>query len=175
VARLAESLGVLQETGNPLYMHLELLAAAVSMRGDHRRAALLFGAAEALREAVGAFVLPLYRAEYDSGVVAARAGLDEAILSAAWSEGRAMTPGEAIEYALRTKESPASPKESAGLSERELEVLRLVAEGLTDAQVAEKLYLSPRTVGWHLRSVYRKLGVPSRAAAARAAVERSLI
>jgi hypothetical protein len=59
VARLAESLGVLQETGNPLYMHLELLAAAVSMRGDHRRAALLFGAAEALREAVGAFVLPL--------------------------------------------------------------------------------------------------------------------
>ena len=176
VARLAESLGVLKETGNPLYMqNLELLAAAVSMRGDHRRAALLFGAAEALREAVGAFVLPLYRAEYDSGVVAARAGLDEAILSAAWSEGRAMTPGEAIEYALRTKESPASPKESAGLSERELEVLRLVAEGLTDAQVAEKLYLSPRTVGWHLRSIYRKLGVPSRAAAARAAVERSLI
>jgi predicted ATPase/DNA-binding CsgD family transcriptional regulator len=176
VARLAESLGVLQETGNPLYMqNLELLAAAVSMQGDHGRAALLFGAAEALRQAVGAFVLPLYRAEYDRGVAAARTGLTEATFDTAWSEGRAMTPGEAIEYALRTEQPPASPKETAGLSERELEVLRLVAEGLTDAQVAEKLYLSPRTVGWHLRSVYRKLGVPSRAAAARAAVERSLI
>jgi predicted ATPase/DNA-binding CsgD family transcriptional regulator len=176
VARLAESLGVLKETGNPLYMqNLELLAAAVSMRGDHRRAAILFGAAEALRDAVGAFVLPLYRAEYDRGLAAARAGLNEATFSAAWSEGRAMTPGEAIEYTLRTDEPPASSKETAGLSERELEVLRLVAEGLTDAQVARELYLSPRTVGWHLRSVYRKLGVPSRAAAAKAAVERSLI
>jgi len=176
VVRLAESLGVLRETGNPLYMqNLELLAAAVSMRGDHRRAAILFGAAEALREAVGAFVLPLYRAEYDRGLAAARAGLDETTLGAAWSEGRAMMPGEAIEYALKTEEPSASPKGTAGLSEREQEVLRLVAEGLTDAQVAEKLYLSPRTVGWHLRSVYRKLGVPSRAAAAKAAVERSLI
>jgi predicted ATPase/DNA-binding CsgD family transcriptional regulator len=176
VARLAESLGVLQETGNPLYMqNLELLAAAVSMRGDHRRAALVFGAAEALREAVGAFVLPLYRAEYDRGVAAARATLDEAHFSSAWSEGRSMTPDEAVEYALGTEEPPASPKETADLSERELEVLRLVADGLTDAQVARELYLSPRTVGWHLRSIYRKLGVPSRAAAARAAVEHSLI
>jgi DNA-binding CsgD family transcriptional regulator/tetratricopeptide (TPR) repeat protein len=176
VARLAESLTVLQETGNPLYMqNLELLAAAVSMQGDHKRAALLFGAAEALRQAVGAFVLPLYRAEYDRGVAAARTGLTEATFDTAWSEGRAMTPDEAIEYALKTEEPSASPKETAGLSERELEVLRLVAEGLTDAQVAEKLYLSPRTVGWHLRSVYRKLGVPSRAGAAKAAVERSLI
>jgi predicted ATPase/DNA-binding CsgD family transcriptional regulator len=176
VARLAESLKVLRETGNPLYMqNLELLAAAVSIQGDHRRAAILFGAAEALREAVGTFVLPLYHAEYDRGVAATRTGLDEATLSAAWSKGRAMTPDEAIESVLKTEGQPTSPKDTAGLSERELEVLRLVAEGLTDAQVAEKLYLSPRTVGWHLRSIYRKLGVPSRAAAARAAVERSLI
>jgi predicted ATPase/DNA-binding CsgD family transcriptional regulator len=176
VMQLRESLAVLRETGNPLYMqNLELLAAAVSMRGDHRRAAWLFGAAEALREAVGAFVLPLYRAEYDRGVAATRDGLDEATLSAAWSEGRAMTPDEAIEYVLKTEEPSASPKGTACLSEREVEVLRLVAEGLTDAQVAGELYLSPRTVGWHLRSVYRKLGVPSRAAAAKAAVERSLI
>ncbi|MDP8973703.1 MAG: LuxR C-terminal-related transcriptional regulator [Actinomycetota bacterium] len=56
-----------------------------------------------------------------------------------------------------------------------MEVLRLVAEGLTDGQVAEKLYISPRTVGVHLRSIYRKLAVPSRAAAAKVAVERGVI
>jgi DNA-binding CsgD family transcriptional regulator len=56
-----------------------------------------------------------------------------------------------------------------------VEVLRLVAEGLTDAQVARRLYLSPRTVGQHLRSIYRKLGVPSRAAAAREALQRGLM
>jgi DNA-binding NarL/FixJ family response regulator len=62
----------------------------------------------------------------------------------------------------------------AGISERELDVLRLVAEGLTDAQVADQLSLSPRTVGQHLRSIYNKLGVNSRAAATRFAVEHGL-
>jgi DNA-binding NarL/FixJ family response regulator len=60
------------------------------------------------------------------------------------------------------------------LSVRELEVLRLVAEALTDAQVAERLSLSPRTVGQHLRSIYNKLGVNSRAAATRFAFEHGL-
>jgi DNA-binding CsgD family transcriptional regulator len=64
---------------------------------------------------------------------------------------------------------------SSGLSERELEVLRLVAEALTDAQVADRLSLSPRTVSQHLRSIYNKLGVSSRAAATRFAVEHGLV
>jgi DNA-binding CsgD family transcriptional regulator len=64
---------------------------------------------------------------------------------------------------------------SAGLTAREIDVLRLVAEGLTDAEVAEKLYISPRTVGQHLRSVYNKLGVSSRTAATRLAVQDKLI
>jgi len=175
--QLRESLTVLGEPGNPLYMqNLELLAAAVSMRGDHGRAAWLFGSAEALRQAVGAFVLPLYRAEYDGGVAAARAGLDEGAFTAAWAEGRGMTPEQAVEYALGTEDpAPPPPEDTALLSAREVEVLGLVAEGLTDPQVAERLYLSPRTVGQHLRSIYRKLGVPSRAAAAKVAVERGLI
>ena len=53
-------------------------------------------------------------------------------------------------------------------------MLRLVAEGLTDAQVAERLFLSRRTVNQHLRSIYNKLGVSTRAAATRFAVERGL-
>ncbi len=61
-----------------------------------------------------------------------------------------------------------------GLTAREVEVLRLVARGLTDAQVAEELVLSRRTVSTHLTSIYSKLGVNSRSAATRFALEQGL-
>jgi DNA-binding NarL/FixJ family response regulator len=56
-----------------------------------------------------------------------------------------------------------------------VEVLRLVAQGLTDAQVAEQLVISPRTVNFHLTSIYNKLGVSSRSAATRYAIEQRLV
>jgi DNA-binding NarL/FixJ family response regulator len=62
----------------------------------------------------------------------------------------------------------------AGLTPREVEVLRLVAKGLSNPEVAAELVLSPRTVHAHLRSVYRKLDVHSRSAAARSAAELGL-
>jgi ATP/maltotriose-dependent transcriptional regulator MalT len=64
---------------------------------------------------------------------------------------------------------PTRPARPAGLSGRETEVLALVAEGLSDAQIGSRLFLSPRTVGGHLSSAYRKLGVRSRTAAVRRA------
>ena len=63
----------------------------------------------------------------------------------------------------------------AGLTAREVEVLRLVAQGLTDAEVAERLFLARRTVNTHLTSIYTKLNVNSRAAATRFAVENGLV
>jgi DNA-binding NarL/FixJ family response regulator len=63
----------------------------------------------------------------------------------------------------------------AGLTQREVEVLRLVAQGLTDGAVAERLFISPRTVSQHLRSIYGKLDVSSRTAATRFAVENGLL
>lgn len=71
-------------------------------------------------------------------------------------------------------EQPAPGGYPAGLTAREVEVLRLVADGLSNPEVAAKLVLSPRTVHAHLRSVYRKLDVHSRAAAARSAAELGL-
>jgi ATP/maltotriose-dependent transcriptional regulator MalT len=75
---------------------------------------------------------------------------------------------------------PSSPPKQAqaypaGLTAREMEVLRLVAQGLTDAQVAEQLVVSPRTVNFHLTSIYSKLGVSSRSGATRYAIEHGLI
>ena len=76
----------------------------------------------------------------------------------------------------------AAPAESdrgeelpAGLTAREADVLRLVAVGLSDADAAERLFLSVRTVNAHLRSIYRKLGVSSRAAAGRFAQSHGLV
>ena len=73
---------------------------------------------------------------------------------------------------LPTKISPGYP---SGLTTREVEVLRLVAQGLTDAQVAEQLVISPRTVNFHLTSIYGKIGVSSRTTATRYAMERGLV
>jgi DNA-binding NarL/FixJ family response regulator len=81
-----------------------------------------------------------------------------------------------IETKIDTVTSSPDVKPSpAGLSPREVEVLRLVANGLTDAQVASELYISPRTVARHLQSIYTKLNVNSRTAATRFALEHRLV
>jgi DNA-binding NarL/FixJ family response regulator len=69
-------------------------------------------------------------------------------------------------------ERPTLP---AGLTPRELDVLQLVARGLTNAQVAQQLIISPNTVSIHLYSIYSKLGVASRTAATRFAVDHRLV
>jgi hypothetical protein len=86
--------------------NLECLAAVVSARGDHGLAARLFGAGEALREAIGAPVL-YYLIDYDAAVAATRDALGVEAFTA-WDEGRAMTLEEAITHAL---EQPATQEE----------------------------------------------------------------
>ena len=103
-----------------------------------------------------------------------RAQLGDGPFEAAWAAGRTLTLEQAPAV-LRAPATAASAADRAdGLTAREVEVLRLVAEGLTDAQVAERLVLSLRTVHAHLRSIYRKLAVRSRSAATRYAVEHGL-
>ena len=63
----------------------------------------------------------------------------------------------------------------AGLTPRETEVLRLLAQGLTSAQIAERLVIGVVTVNFHVRSIYSKLGVSSRSAATRYAIEHRLV
>jgi DNA-binding CsgD family transcriptional regulator len=63
----------------------------------------------------------------------------------------------------------------AGLSSREVDVLRWVATGLTNAEVGERLFISPRTVNAHLTRIYSKLDVPSRGAAMRVALDHGLV
>jgi tetratricopeptide (TPR) repeat protein len=79
---------------------LEGLAGTASDQDEPRRAARLFGAAEVLREVIGAPLPPTDRANYDRHVTAVHAGLEAVDFAAAWAEGRAMTIKQAVEYAL---------------------------------------------------------------------------
>jgi DNA-binding CsgD family transcriptional regulator len=76
---------------------------------------------------------------------------------------------------LQPSAPPTRVTPPAGLTEREVEVLRLIAQGWTDAQIAKQLVISPRTVNHHTTSLYSKLGVSSRAAATRYAIEHHLL
>jgi DNA-binding NarL/FixJ family response regulator len=69
----------------------------------------------------------------------------------------------------------APPRSLAGMTPREIEVLRLIAAGLTAKEAARKLDISPKTADHHIQNVYSKIGVTTRAAAALYAVEHGLI
>ncbi len=84
----------------------------------------------------------------------------------------------AAPYAARVRaalEELIKPEYPAGLTEREVEVLRWLARGLTNQEIAGKLVLSRRTVHAHLRSIYGKLDVTTRSAATRAAIENKIV
>jgi predicted ATPase/DNA-binding NarL/FixJ family response regulator len=177
-----EGLTISAELGNESdVVHcLEGLASIAGAEGSFARAVRLWGAAEALLEEieVGVHTYVPDRSLQQSQVAAAHARLDEEAFEAAWAEGRMMTPEQATQYALEQVAAPkqaAAEANSAGLSAREADVLRLVAGGLTNAEVAEKLFLSSRTVDWHLGTIYRKLGSHSRTEAARFAAEHDLL
>ena len=185
-----ESLAMGREVGDNLGIafYLEGLAGVVAVQGERLWATRLWGAAEALREAIGAPLPPVDRPAYESSVAAARAHLGERAFAAAWAEGRMMTPEQVLAAqgpatipssppAASPSTSPAKPSPTYpdGLTAREVEVLRLLAQGLTDTQIADHLVISPRTVNNHLTSIYSKIQVSSRSAATRYAMEHQLV
>jgi DNA-binding CsgD family transcriptional regulator len=184
-----ESLVLSKELGGSLspFLIVEGLACDAEAEGEALRAARLFGAAEALREAMGLTLEPAMRPLEEPYLLGARSKLEEGAWAKAWEEGRAMSMDRAIEYAhseevpsittsssTSEQRSAPAPAHPAGLTSREVEVLGLVAAGMTSAQIAKELFLSPRTVDTHLTSIYHKLGVTSRSAATRFALEHGL-
>jgi predicted ATPase/DNA-binding CsgD family transcriptional regulator/Tfp pilus assembly protein PilF len=183
-----ESLTLCKELGDKLIASesLEGLACISGAKGEAERAARIFGTAQALRESVGYRHTPEEDALREPYLATARSQVEEEAWEEALAQGRAMGLEEAIEYALSAEEPSATsapmttqlsapePDHPAGLTSREVEVLGLVATGMTNAQVAQRLFLSPRTVHRHLNSIYHKLGVSSRTAATRFAIDHGL-
>jgi predicted ATPase/DNA-binding CsgD family transcriptional regulator len=163
---------------------LEGLAALEAAQGMPEQAAWLWGAAEALREAIGAPMHPVDRAWHEQALPLARATLGERALTLAWEEGRGMTAEQAlaglvsatrqnVSLAPPSAARPASPA-PVGLTRREREVLHWLAAGLTNPEIAQRLVVSQPTVNTHVASIFKKLGVTSRSAATRYAIEHHL-
>jgi predicted ATPase/DNA-binding CsgD family transcriptional regulator len=186
IALYEESLALARKINSKLNIAvcLEGMASVLAKQGEFVRATLLWGAAEALREAIAAPIWPVERDAYERSVTEARSRLGEWIFAATWSQGRTrpleqiLTAQEpaTISTLIPVGRSSTSPATStAGLSRREVEVLRLLTTGLTNTQIAAQLVISLTTVNTHVGSIYTKLGVNSRAAATRYAVEHHLV
>ncbi len=161
-------------------IYLVELGEIVAAQHQFAWAAQLWGASETLREATGVPIPSVELADYERSFSSARVHLGERAFAAAWTQGRSMAPEQALDAKgqkpVQTPNTTVNPSQTYpnGLTTREVEVLRLVASGLTDLKIAEKLILSPRTVHTHISSIYNKLGVTSRSAATRYAIEHHL-
>jgi DNA-binding CsgD family transcriptional regulator len=154
---------------------LDCLAIAASDRGNHLSAARLFGAAEAARQHMGIVRFEVLQADDDTRIAASRDALGEIDFDAAWAEGSALSIQEAIAYAQRGRgERKRASSGWASLTRAELDVVRLVSEGLGNKEVAARLFVSPRTVQAHLTHIYTKLGLTSRVQLAQEAARRGL-
>lgn len=146
----------------------------------------LLGGIDRLRQRIGLLRTPGERAAHRELVDMLRNHLGPANYNAAWAEGRELPADQVAELGLGLlAEPPASqplPASTPGasavpnpLSEREREVFRLVAEGLSNQQIADQLFITERTVRFHVTSVFNKLGADNRAQAIALATQRGLL
>ncbi len=215
-AYFLESLVELEKVGERIVGPYNLLGLGVVdlLQEQPERGVRLFGKAEALWEAIGGAIVPVFRPAYEAAVMYASTQLDEATILEIWAAGRKIPLDQILlEYSkndaslslkeeisditLRSRtqeldlpevanqnkkqEQPPpfssahlSPKQG-GLTGREIQVLRLLASGLSNAEIGTELALSTLTINTYLRTIYSKLEVSSRNAATRVAFEMGLI
>ena len=170
-----EGLLLLRDSGMRWYLPeaLELAAGLSASQGRPRQAAQLFGAAETAREVTGAALQAQGENAYARDVQTTLAGLGEEAFNRTWSDGRTLSPEQAIDKALivATHLATLAKVTDGPLTQREREVAGLIAHGLTNRQIAEQLVISPRTTDRHVSNILDKLGLASRAAVAAWAVE----
>ncbi len=181
---LAESLLRFQRLGDVSRVErcVWSLAGLAVARGDADQGVRLYGAQRATRERFGSVpALAIDQVTFDRDMAAARAALGDRGFSVSWTQGRAMSPEDAISYALESA-MDATPAAATPLytgphrlTRREMDVLRILAAGHSDREIAAALFISPHTATTHVKHLLRKLGVTSRAAAAAYATRHGLI
>jgi len=155
---------------------IECLAFIAIARRKEKLAARWLAAAEALREGSHSLMIPAEQDEFQRELSQLRSHMKPSDFRDAWSEGRKLSLEQIVsEVEQESKTSQAKIHSPNALTPRELDVLHWLVQGLSDAQIAEKLVLSRRTVTTHLTTIYNKLGVNSRSAAIRHALDKKLI
>jgi predicted ATPase/class 3 adenylate cyclase/DNA-binding CsgD family transcriptional regulator len=152
---------------------LECLADLARIEGSHRDAVRLNGMAAAARERMGSRRFKVFDAAHAASVADLREALGDNDFDEAWAEGASLSMEEAIAYVQRGRgERKRRATGWASLTPTELDVVRLVGEGLSNKDIAARLFVSPRTAESHLSHVYTKLGLSSRVQLAQEAARR---
>jgi DNA-binding CsgD family transcriptional regulator len=153
---------------------LEALAVHAAQQRRETLSVRLFGAADALRSGHGLGRPAGIGSGLSPHLSLLRAVLGHHKFDLGWAAGAQMTVPEAVSYAMTgtgkvTRQSDGWDR----LTAAELEVVALVKDGLTNAEIGERLFLSKHTISTHLTHIYRKLGVKSRREVAHKARQRS--
>jgi predicted ATPase/DNA-binding CsgD family transcriptional regulator len=190
IERIQEGLTLFQKIGDTTNVAFCLLEFSIiaGLHGHSQLAVQIYAAADKLLEDLGYPRDHAYRAESERQLGITRSRIGEARFNAAWERGRLLRLIQAIEQAQEF----GLPEQKAGsqilgvhdaeeqalsvpLNEREIEVLRLIAEGLSNSEIAERLVIALSTVKWHTNNLFGKLGVHSRTQAVAQAKELGLL
>jgi DNA-binding CsgD family transcriptional regulator len=149
--------------------------AGIAVRADsHREAVRLLGAADAMRLRAGSVRFRIDESEYQDSLATLHDALSDSEFESLWADGARLSTEEAIAYAQRGRGERKRPSSGwSALTPMELEVVRLVADGLGNKDIAARLFISHRTVQTHLTHVYSKLGLISRLQLAQQATRRA--
>jgi non-specific serine/threonine protein kinase len=166
-----DSLTIRLELGNVLHIAESLEGvAAVTATEQPRLAVRLLGAAEMMRDTTGAPVPAIEKARHGEIVARVRARLSTVMFRAGWNAGRALSTRGAVDLAMRDELLPPEPDAAASdldaLSERERDIARLIARGLSNREIAAELVVSVKTVETHIKHIFTKLNVRNRAGVA---------
>jgi non-specific serine/threonine protein kinase len=150
---------------------LEGVALLAFAEGDAALSVRLMAAAKGLRAAIGGEPTPDWSREVDDGLTAARAKLGRQASDAAWKQGAALSMEDAVRLANGTAAPPVRDSVNP-LTARERQVAALIAEGLTNTEIAKQLKMAVRTADAHVEHIRNKLGLRSRSQIAVWAHER---
>jgi predicted ATPase/DNA-binding CsgD family transcriptional regulator len=142
--------------------------------GRFEPAARLLGAVAAMADVLGTLMQSLEQELFDRDIAAVRAALPDASFSKAWDTGRSLSLDAAVAEASEAPAPMSRRSLNYGLSDREIEVLRLLVRGMSDREIAAALFISPGTATTHVRNIRGKLVVRSRGAAAAYAVRHGI-
>jgi non-specific serine/threonine protein kinase len=144
-------------------MSFDVIAGCAVSLGEAERAAVLFGATDVLWDSLGApFAGPSYGAVRQMSVDAAARSLGSERFTSARRRGAGLSVAAAIKYALDEPREPEQARRPDPLTRRERQVAGLVAEGMSNREIAERLVIAKRTVDSHIEHILTKLGFTSR-------------